>query len=191
MSGWLERNQFLVLGLAGLLLLGALGLRELRRDDSPPAIVFRDDAGLPTGKPIRVHVAGAVARPGVYELLGGDRVEDALALAGGPLTGARTDDLNLARRLRDGEQVLVPGHGRVTSESLAATAGDGGKLDLNSASQAQLIALPGIGEAYSRRIVDSRAVDGPFRSVEELLERRVLPAATFEQIRELVAVSLP
>ena len=190
MSSWLERNQFLLLGLAGLVLLVALAAREALHDQRPPALVFREEFALSEGSPIRVHVAGAVARPGVYEMLGGDRVEDALATAGGPVQGARPEEINLARRLRDGEQVVIPGPA-TPGGATGPGGGQGSRLDLNSATQTQLIALPGIGEAYSRRIIDSRAVDGPFASVEELLHRRVVPAATFEQIRDLVTVNLP
>jgi competence protein ComEA len=190
MLAWLERYQFIILAVSGLVLLAGLSVRELVREGDPPALVFRDLAAAP-GEPIRVHVTGAVIAPGVYELQGGDRVEDALGAAGGASAGARLDEINLARYLRDGEQILVPGS-TVASRSLPASApSNGAKLDINTASQAELIALPGIGEAYSRRIIDSRLVDGPFRDIEELLARRVLPASTLDGIRELITVSTP
>ena len=61
-------------------------------------------------------------------------------------------------------------------------------MNINTATQAELDQLPGIGEAYSRRIVDSRAVDGPFKTVEDLVTRRVVPASTFDGIHELISV---
>lgn len=187
MLAWLERNQFLVLGLTGLLLLAGLAARGLTAQHDPPPLVFRDGAGLTPGGPIRVHVVGAVAAPGVYELTGGDRVEDALVVAGGATSGADLDEINLARKLRDGEQILVPGR---TSQT-ASLPPDGAPLDINLATQSQLMALPGIGEAYSQRIIDSRLIDGPFVSVEDLLERKVVPERTLAGIRELITVSLP
>jgi competence protein ComEA len=186
MLAWLERYQLLALTLAGIILGLGLVVPGLLASD-PDAIVFREGSGLPLGTPIRVHVAGAVLSPGVYELREGERVVDALTAAGGPTDGADLEALNLARRVRDGEQLLVPA--RTTARSTAVpTLAPGQRLDLNLASEAQLELLPGIGEAYARRIVDSRRVDGPYRSAEDLLGRRVLPASTFEQIRDLVMV---
>lgn len=188
MLAWLERNLFIVMASAGLLilLLGSLILPALGDDRGPPALVFRDGAGTTPGVPIRVHVVGAVEAPGVYELAGGDRVEDAIALAGGATGGADLVAINLARRLRDGEQILVPGT-PPAGEPLV----EGEPLDINAATRDQLMALPGIGEAYSRRIVDSRLADGPFQSVEELLVRNVVPQRTLEGIRDLITVALP
>ena len=190
MLAWLERYQFIILAASGLVLLVGLSVAELTGGSAPPALVFRDIAAAP-GEPIRIHVTGAVAAPGVYELLGGDRVEDALAAAGGASPGARVDEINLARRLRDGEQILVPGQAAPSRALAASAASDGGRVDVNTATQAELIALPGIGEAYSRRIIDSRAVDGPFKSIDEFVARRLLPASTLEGIRDLIIVSTP
>jgi competence protein ComEA len=186
MLAWLERNSFLALALAGAFLLSGLAAREVLTGQDAPVLVLQDTAIEP-GAPIRVHVSGAVAAPGVYELAAGDRVEDAVAAAGGPAPGADLDTINLARRLRDGEQVRVEGGAAVAPVAVST----GEPLDLNLATQEQLIALPGIGEAYSRRIVDSRAVDGPFASVDEVLERGLVPERTLEGIRAMVTVTLP
>ena len=183
MFAWLERYQILVLGVAALVLVAGLVVREV--DSSGPApLVFRDDSGLPPGSPIHVHVAGAVLAPGAYELRAGDRVVDALAIAGGPADSAELDKLNLARRLRDEEQVLVPG--RPSTRPLLLE--PGAKIDLNTADEKLLGLLPGIGDTYARRIVDSRKVDGPFKSAQELVDRRVLPRATLDAIREFITV---
>jgi len=186
MPGWLERNPFVVVALAGLLILAGLAASALMGSEPEPVLVVRD-GGAPTGATIRIHVTGAVAAPGVYELLGGDRVEDALAAAGGAAPGADLTAINLARRLRDGEQILVEG----PEGPAAVLLTPGEPLDLNLATQEQLIALPGIGEAYSQRIIDSRLVDGPFASVEEILDRGLVPARTFEGIRAMITVSAP
>ncbi len=137
-----------------------------------------------------VQVAGAVADPGLYELPPDARVQDAIVAAGGGLPEADVASINLARRLRDGERISVPGP---TSEVAAAVAtlAPGEKLDLNAATMEQLDKLPGIGEAYSRRIVDSRVVDGPYEAVDDLLTRRVLPASALDDIRDFVTVSAP
>ena len=184
---WLGRNQLLLLGLAVLALLAALLVRDLSQSD-PPTLVLQDS---PTsGDSVLVHIAAAVAAPGVYELPHGARVQDAILAAGGGLPKSDTESLNLARRLRDGEKIDVPGPVSDVAATVATLA-PGQKLDLNAATLEQLDQLPGIGEAYSRRIVDSRVVDGPYEAVEDLLTRRVIPAATLEQIRDRLTVSTP
>jgi competence protein ComEA len=190
MIAWLERNQFLALGLAGLLLICGLVVKDLAADDRPPALIIQE-GGAEAGAMIRVQVSGAVAQPGIYEMTGGDRVEDAIAAAGGPSVGAALDDLNLARHLRDGERIDVPGGSGTEAASAPPPVSAGGLVDVNTANQSQLMALPGIGEAYSRRIIDSREVDGPYASVDELVARKVLPAATLAKIRGQLTVSVP
>lgn len=188
MRAWLERNPFLVLSFAGLALMAALVVRDLADGGPPPAIVIHEAA--PSGEAVVVHVAGAVVEPDVYQLSAGARVHDAILAAGGSVAGANLNAINLARRLRDGERIEVPGpSAEVAAEVVTRAPGE--KLDLNSATAEQLDTLPGIGEAYSRRIVDSRLVDGPYQTVEELLDRRVIPAATLDQIRDLVFVRAP
>jgi len=183
---WLERHQYLALAAAVLLLLAGLAVREAR-GGAPPALVLQE-AQSGDGGPVVVHVAGAVEAPGVYQLPEGARVQDAVLAAGGPTSGAGLDTVNLARRLRDGERITLPSSSR-SAASVSATLVPGQKLDINRASQAQLEELRGIGEAYSRRIVDSRTVDGPYASVEELVTRRVLPESTLAAIRDLLTVA--
>jgi competence protein ComEA len=183
MFAWLERYQALIVGVLALIVIAGLVVREVD-SSSPEPLVFRDDSGLPPGSPIHVHVAGAVVAPGVYQLRAGDRVVDAVAIAGGPVDSADLDKLNMARRLRDEEQILVPG--RPSTRPLLLE--PGAKIDVNTADERQLGLLPGIGDTYARRIVDSRKVDGPFKSVQELVDRRVLPRATLDTIRDFITV---
>lgn len=188
MQYWLERHQPLVLVLALLLAASGLAAGWLLRDE-PDGIEFSYAAGVSDGAPVRVHVAGAVANPGVYELRAGDRLVEALAAAGGPSAEADIDSLNLARRVRDEERIDIPR--RAGASAAAAAITPGARLDINTATEAQLDALPGIGAAYSRRIVDSRRVDGPFKSTRDLVDRRVIPASVYEQVRDLITVSSP
>ncbi|MEZ4554576.1 MAG: ComEA family DNA-binding protein [Dehalococcoidia bacterium] len=126
---------------------------------------------------IRVAVAGAVAAPGVVPAEPGERVSDVIARAGGAASDANLDAVNLSRRVRDEDRVVVPRHG------------DSGPLvDLNAATADELAALPAIGPAYADAIVRARAASGPFASTDELIDRRVIPERTYEQIRDLVTV---
>jgi competence protein ComEA len=186
LPGWLERHKYVLLVAALLLLAGGVLLRDFT-DSTPPTFTITDSQGSEDGTVV-VHVAGAVAAPGVYQLQAGARIQDGVLAAGGGLADADLDALNLARRLRDGERVSVPASTGATTE-VAATLVPGQTLDINRATQAQLDALPGIGEAYSRRIVDSRRVDGPYTSLDDLVWRRVLPPATLASVRDYLSVA--
>ncbi len=141
--------------------------------------------------PILVDVAGWVRHPGVYEFASGDRVIDALDAAGGARPGAELQALNLAAPLADGTQVVVPRQGEspVVGVAPGSSAGSGGGLvNVNTATAAELEALPGIGEVTAQAIVDYRTENGPFASVDELLDVSGIGDVTLENIRELVTV---
>ena len=112
----------------------------------------------PTTPPeLKVNVSGAVSRPGVYAMKEGDRVLDAIAAAGGASAGARLPCVNLALRVRDEAHYHVPGPDEPCQPGLASTsAREDGRTDLNTATEGQLEALPGIGEVRARAIVDYR-----------------------------------
>lgn len=182
-----SQSRWVLLFALAMIALGAGILAGSLVSGEPEGIVFGYDSALEPGSPIRVQVSGAVLSPGVYELRAGDRLVDALAAAGGPREDADTGGLNLARRVRDEERIAVPHRpGAASPLSPPGPLQPSGKLDINSATAPQLQALPAIGEAYARRIIDSRHVDGPYASIRDLVDRRVLPAGTFEQIRDLI-----
>ena len=137
-----------------------------------------------------VDVAGWVRRPGVYEFHEGDRVIDAIEAAGGARRGAALESLNLAMPLVDGTQVLVPraaeggASGAVASGGSAST----GKVNINTATASELEALPGVGEVIAQRIVDYRTANGPFGSVDELIDVSGIGESTLASMRELVTV---
>ena len=127
-----------------------------------------------------VHVGGSVANPGLYELAGDARVQQAVDAAGGFAEDAAVDALNLARQIQDGEQIIVPSMQQVTgsgapvsSDSGAPAASSGGafvngKVDINTATVDQLQQLNGVGPALAQRIVADRQANGPFKTVEDL-----------------------
>jgi competence protein ComEA len=116
-----------------------------------------------------VHVLGAVRTPGLYELAEGSRLLDAVAAAGGLADDADSSAINLARRVADGEQLLVPRMGETVAPPDAASPG-GGPVSLNSATSEQLQTLPRIGPSMADRIIAWRDAGGSFDSVEDLLE---------------------
>lgn len=139
-----------------------------------------------------VSVAGRVARPGLVRLPDGTRVADALAAAGGALPGTDLMGLNIARRLSDGEQLLVgvapppgPPVDGAMSNNAAATPRT---VDLNAATLEQLDGLPGVGPVTAQRILDWRSEHGRFRSVDQLREVSGIGPARLAQLKDLVRV---
>jgi competence protein ComEA len=118
-----------------------------------------------------VHVAGAVQRPGVYRLVPGSRVAAALRRAGGPTRRADLAGLNLAAKVEDGRQVLVPERLRAGGQSTVASGTAGAQpLNLNTATLEQLDTLSGVGPETAQKILDFREERGGFGSIEELGE---------------------
>lgn len=144
------------------------------------------DAPTPAVSRILVHVLGAVAAPGVYELGDGDRVLDAIAAAGGRAADADLAAVNLARALKDGEQLVVP---RIGDAALTASpqVGDG-LVNLNTADEATLDTLPRVGPALAQRIIAWREANGGFGSVDDLLSVTGVGEATLAGLRDLVTV---
>ncbi len=152
-----------------------------------------------SGSEVVVDVVGRVRRPGIAVLPAGSRVVDALEAAGGTRPGVRTDSLNLARPLADGEQIVV---GRATAVSAPpATSGTtGGSLpgslpgapaapvNLNTADQVALETLPGVGPVTAAAILQWRTEHGGFTAVEELLEVSGIGDATLAEIAPHVTI---
>lgn len=143
-------------------------------------------AGTNATASVWVHVTGAVVSPGLYELQNGDRVADAIETAGGALPEADLSRVNLAAKVADGQQVLVPAQGA------AAAAGGGGEgtgpVSLNSATLDELTRLDGVGPKTAQKIIEYREAHGGFRSVEELMEVPGIGPAKFEQLRGQVTL---
>lgn len=173
--------------------------------DGPPSSLAAHNAELTTttGPPVAVHVAGAVAHPGLYHLPTGSRVADALAMAGGKLPRADLDRLNLAARLSDGQKILVTRRGDPLPPFEVATAGGGVgasgagdgngaapnyPIDLNVADLAALDSLPGIGPATARAILEERARRGGFRSTRDLLRVSGIGEGRFARLKDRVRV---
>lgn len=137
-----------------------------------------------------VDVAGAVRQPGVYEFAEGDRVIDAIERAGGSLVKADLSLLNLAAPLADGTQILVPkaGQGGAGVPGGSTPGSTSGLININSASETELETLSGIGEVLAATIVEYRTQNGPFASVEELMDVSGIGPATLDEIRDQVTV---
>lgn len=140
-----------------------------------------------------VYVAGAVKRPGLYHLHPGDRDAQAVAMAGGFSPTAQTGGVNLAQRADDGDEIYVPvvgespgrrrSAGQHTRHPRAHRTPPGESVDVNYADAAQLATVPGIGRAIAARIVELRAREGNFASLDELLDVAGMTASRLERAR--------
>lgn len=140
-----------------------------------------------------VAVVGSVNVPGLVTLPEGARVSDAIEAAGGALPGTDLSTLNIARKVADGEQIVVglpgPPVDSGTSEPQPTAGGASTALvDINSANVTQLDELPGIGPVLAQRIVDFREENGPFKSVEELENVSGVGPAVLAKVKDLVTV---
>jgi competence protein ComEA len=162
---------------------------EVRAEPSGPVGATDLAAGPSAQVSLLVDVAGWVRDPGVYAFAEGSRVIDAIEAAGGARPGALLQALNLAALLVDGTQILVPKEGAPGAPAVGTTgSAAGGLVNVNTASAADLESLPGIGEVIAQRIVDHRTANGPFTSVDQLVDVSGIGDAILESIRELVTV---
>jgi competence protein ComEA len=187
-------------------LLGA-GLWYTRSLPRPVDIAAPADAASPAVSPISgatgslapsaaaiiVDVAGWVRQPGVYEFASGDRVIDAIDRAGGPRKGADLTTLNLAAPLTDGTQIVVPKPGSTTSgdpgfSGTGSPTGGITLININSAGETELEELPGVGPVTAAAIIDYRTQNGPFATVDDLIDVTGIGPSTLEQIRPFATV---
>ena len=171
--------------LLALILAGKLLLQPARPAVLPPVRVAKSSTAPASAARLFVNVVGAVRRPGLYRLKGGSRVADAVTRAGGPTPKARIELLNLAARIADGEQIVVPRRGLAAGAVGAPVAA--GPVHLNSATLEQLDSLPGVGPVTAQKILDYRQQHGAFGSVDELDAISGIGPARLEQLRGLVA----
>ena len=147
---------------------------------------------------ITVHITGEVNYPGVVVLKRGDRVVDAIEAAGGEKPEADLNKLNLAYVLNDGEKIYVPNKNEnsenieyITSKISEITSDANSrattKININSATEQELIELPGIGEATAKKIISYRQENGKFKNIEELKNVPGIGNSKFENIKELIS----
>jgi competence protein ComEA len=198
----MKNALFVLLGvLAGFVFAGLLMF--VSRAPAGQPIVLQP---APTKSPIAVHVIGAVPRPGLYEFAEGARVQDAIDAAGGMLSTANMDAINLAALLTDGQQLTIPYQsgnepvedattlelpGAVVEETegAAVTSSSGDLININTAALEELDALPGVGPTIAQRIIDYREQNGAFSTIEEIMDVSGVGPTTFDNIKDLITVN--
>lgn len=212
-----RKQQLVIILLVGVILFGGgyrfAQMKERVAEESKPALEAASDN---KAKELLVHVAGAVAKPGVYQLPQGSRVIDAVNKAG-PAAEAELDALKLASPVTDGQTIYVPlksptQAGSTTSGSspgspVSSAAGTGrnaftsqtgvkpsgaatvtGLVDINTADQSQLDTLPGVGPSLAQRIIQYREINGPFKAIEDLKNVSGIGDKNFEKLKDRIAV---
>ncbi len=191
-----------VLGiLCGLLAAGLILLAS-----SPPRGAPVQLLPLPSPAPIQVHVAGAVLHPGLYALPPGSRAEQAIQAAGGPADKADLQAINLAAILEDGSQVLVPFQPAPVTLMPASPTATGlafptqvfawgtptptviFPININTATQEELDALPYIGQVRASEIIAYRTAHGPFKRIEDIMKVYGITQEVFDRIKALITV---
>jgi competence protein ComEA len=181
----LSRSQLALYAVIAVAVL-IVGARWIRSGDGGSAggaaLSFAADSSgsANDNQDVVVHVAGAVRRAGVYRLPAGSRVTDAVKRAGGFAAGANEDAINLAARLSDGQQVVVPGSGTAAASSAG---GQSGPVSLGSATVEQLDAIEGIGPVTARKIIEFRDQHGGLSSIEQLDEVDGIGPSTMQTLR--------
>ncbi len=209
-----QRFGLVGLGAIGLAACGFVGSAYLQRPPAitienpatPPPVVAQDSQKSSVPSRVIVHVVGAVKTPGVYEFPSDARVNDAIEKAGGSGPKADLEDLNLAAKLSDGSQLFVPVKGEVTDKvaepyrggaaaessyrrsSSRGRSGSGkpapGSISLNTASESQLEALPGVGPSTAQKILDYRKEHGGFTSIDEVIAVRGIGPKKLQAMRK-------
>ncbi|HEX2392570.1 MAG TPA: helix-hairpin-helix domain-containing protein [Solirubrobacterales bacterium] len=190
----LSRSQVLVYGAVAVALL-LVGARAIRGEgatassyaDSPGGSASSGSSSSSftvTGQAsdVVVDVSGAVARPGVYRLPAGSRVDDAVRRAGGPAARADLEAVNLAARLTDGQQIVVPERG-ASAPTASPAAAEEGPIGLGAATVEQLDTIDGIGPVTAEDIIEFREQHGGLSSVEQLDQVPGIGPATMEALR--------
>jgi competence protein ComEA len=168
----------------------ASGTGTARSGSAPPSAT-----GTAPGSAVSlfVHILGAVAKPGLYQLHDGARAVDAVAAAGGFTAEADRQQLNLARLVSDGEQIYVPkvgeaGSGPPGSSAVGGAGAIGGKVNINTASESDLETLPRVGPTMAKRIIAWREANGRFATIEDLMSVTGIGEKTFAELKDLVTI---
>jgi len=172
-----------------------LALEQENGDTAIPIELMNEEQTKEEGEvksgPIYIDLKGAVLKPGVYMVEENSRVQDVIQLAGGFLENADQTKINLAARVEDEMVVYVPKmgeEGAIDSGGPSATQINDGKVNINNATSEQLQGLPGIGPAKAEKILSYRETNGPFKTVEDLVNVSGIGEKSFEQLKDMVKV---
>lgn len=179
------------LGLIGLVLIGGgWAFSQINKKEAP--VNFPKESIVSSEKQIMVDVSGAVKVPGVYRLAADSRIESAIKAAGEVAENADSSyiskNINMAQKIVDGMKIYIPAKGEQAppkiSSGVVAGVSTGSQVNINSAPQAELEALPGIGPVSAAKIISGR----PYQKVDDLLSQKIVGKSVFDKIKDLMAI---
>ena len=199
-----KEQQLIVLGLIASIVIGlaVMALRPLFNSTSPQPMIVQPK-GEQAARPVtEVHVCGAVRREGVYKLKLGDRILDAITMAGGAQLSADLSAVDLAETVKDGEKILIPAKQPPVRDAVSSEPPTGlvsqnknskfssltAKININTADETALDSLPGVGPATAKAIVEYRRTKGPFAKPEQIMEIPRFGKSKFEKIKSLIII---
>ena len=181
----IQKRALLIIGV-GLLVLSSFVVFRGSSKEVIAAPLIPIEVSIPE---VTVDVAGAVNNPGVYSLPAQSRVIDALRAAGNSVTGSDLSDLNLAKVVKDGEQIYVnPTVRTVNGKRIIKKVVPRGPININRATAREFDSLVGIGPVIAKRIVEYRRVNGPFMAIEDLEKVSGIGSAKFEELKSKISV---
>lgn len=181
----IQKRALLILGV-GLFVLSSFVVFRGSSKEVIAAPLIPIEVSIPE---VTVDVAGAVNNPGVYSLPAQSRVIDALRAAGNSVTGSDLSDLNLARVVKDGEQIYVnPTVRSANGKRIIKKIIPRGPININRATAREFDSLVGIGPVIAKRIVEYRRVNGPFMAIEDLEKVSGIGSAKFEEFKSKISV---
>ena len=193
MNNSVYKKGLAVVLIIAIIIMAALGIKLSGRDEE---IIFTNYSSIDANESdeinegikeeakvyIYVDMDGAVVNPGVYGLIEGSRVIDAINMAGGLTEKAFTQNLNKARKLVDGEKIFINEEGEAADVFI-----DDKLININTASEDSLMSLPGIGEVYAKRIIEYRNAKR-FNSIEEIKNIQGIGDKTFDKLKDLITI---
>lgn len=191
------KRFFVLLGVFAVFLLSLTGCGDRGTEISYERTVTREDewsaqksrasvSDASKSNAIYVSVMGYVKEPGVYIMPEGSRVYEVLNAAGGIVPPGDVNGVDLVNVLKDGARVYVPGSS--SSEDGTTGTGEAGAININIASESELTKIPGIGPAKAKTIVSYREKNGPFSTVEDIMNISGIKEGTFEKIKDYITV---
>lgn len=183
---FIDKYKLIISGILILIILISGGYLLFTNRNNGNVEIIDPDSNK-NGAILKVDVEGAVKNPGVYNLKPEDRIEDAIKAAGGPLPEADLSKVSkgLAAKVTDGEKIIIP-YG--SSSSVSSNSEQGDKVNINTASLAELDTLPGVGEATAQKIIDYREQNGYFTSIEDIMNVSGIGEVKFEKIKDMITI---
>ena len=193
-----SKEQKIIIGLIGIIIISIIIYYMTQKIGNDEIVIDNTESieEEEIEEKIAIHMTGCVKNPGIIELKEGERIDDAIQLAGGLTEEADLTNVNLAYKVEDGQKIYIPSIHDIeekeiiqeNQEEIFGKENETGKVNINTAKQTELETLPGIGPTIALRIIEYRKENGEFTDIEELKEIEGIGEAKWEQIKDFVEI---